>query len=63
MRREDVGNKAIFVMSRGLKMGEEATVNYLPGKVHSQEERRALLRRDYWFSCNCPVCQEAVDDF
>ena len=24
-------------------MGEEATVNYLPGKVYRQEERRALL--------------------
>ena len=63
MQREDVGTKAILVMSKGLKMGEEATVNYLPGKVYRQEERRALLRRDYWFSCQCPVCQDLEEDF
>ena len=63
MQREDFGTKAILVMRKGLKMGEEATVNYLPGKVLSQEERRALLRRDYWFSCNCPMCQDSEEDF
>ena len=63
MQREDVGTKAILIMSKGLKMGEEATVNYLPGKVLTQEERRALLRRDYWFSCHCPVCQYLEEDF
>ena len=63
MRRENVDTKAILVMSKGLRRGEEATVNYLPGKVHSQEERRALLRRDYWFSCQCTVCQDSEENF
>ena len=63
MRRENVDTKAILVMSKGLRRGEEASVNYLPGKVHSQEERRSLLRRDYWFSCQCTVCQDSEEDF
>ena len=32
-------------------------------KLYRQEERRALLWRDYWFSCQCPVCQNSEEDF
>ena len=62
-RREDIDSRAILVMNRAIKLGEEVTVDYLLGRELGKEEKRALLRRDYWFSCTCSRCKDVDDDF
>lgn len=53
-------NTAVHVVSiRNMKTGERVSENY--GPLYSQnpkEERKAKLKKFYWFDCQCEACEQ-----
>ena len=59
MVRIDRGKFVIAAATTDIKEGEEVTDSY--GSTFSEEEwedRRAKLRKDFWFSCLCFACKK-----
>ena len=55
-------NKRDLRTLRNIKEGEEITVSYSPDLVGLREERRARLKEDFFFDCNCGACDLTEDE-
>ena len=51
------GTRVIAVTIRNVQKGEMMAENYGPLFQETERaERRRILRRQYWFDCNCDAC-------
>jgi SET and MYND domain-containing protein len=54
-----VGSTICIKTIRSIEKGEELTISYID-VAEPRETRRKTLRERYFFTCQCPLCQDKV---